>query len=364
MAGKNGTGEKIMKVLFVNPFGIGDVLFTTPLLRALKERGHSLYYLCNERVQGIIRYNDTLSGIYPLSRGDIKEIFRRSPYQAMKRLFEIAKTIGRERFDIALDFSLDYRYSLFLRILGVKRIVGFDYKGRGRFLSDKITIPGFNDKHMVEYYAMLLDYVDKEARLGDKMELFIGGQDREWARAYLEGKGLSMTDTLIGIAPGGGASWGKDSSIKHWPKEKFLYVAEELTSDYGYKVILLGDKKEIDICDFIEYRLKKNVINACGKISIEQFAAVLEKTQLLIANDGGPLHVAHALGVKTVSIFGPVDEKVYGPYRPGKRHVVKTSDIECRPCYRNFKYSKCDNRVCLESIKPDEVVESVRNILE
>ena len=129
-----------MKILFVNPFGIGDVLFTTPLIRGLKERGHSIYYWCNERVQGILRHNDAVSGIYALSRGDLKRYYNDSPLEAAKALFAIAKKIRHEKFDIALDFSLDYRYSLLLRLLGVKKIVGFDYKGRGRFLSDKIAV--------------------------------------------------------------------------------------------------------------------------------------------------------------------------------------------------------------------------------
>ena len=74
--------------------------------------------------------------------------------------------------------------------------------------------------------------------------------------------------------------------------------------------------------------------------------------------------MACALGVKTVSIFGPVDEKVYGPYRPEGAHTVKTADVTCRPCYKFFRYEECDKRVCLEYLKPDDIVEAVRSNLK
>jgi len=73
--------------------------------------------------------------------------------------------------------------------------------------------------------------------------------------------------------------------------------------------------------------------------------------------------MAAALGVNTVSLFGPVDEKVYGPYPPSDRHVVLTGDAECRPCYKNFRYKECDDRICLDSIEPAEVLEAVRSRL-
>ena len=91
-----------MKILIVNPFGIGDVLFTTPLIRALKEKGHSVFYWCNERVVPILKYNKALKGIFPLSRGDIKRKFKISSINALKEILNLISRIKKERFDLYL----------------------------------------------------------------------------------------------------------------------------------------------------------------------------------------------------------------------------------------------------------------------
>jgi len=347
-----------MKILFVNPFGIGDVLFTTALIRPLKEKRNFIYYWCNERVVDILSHNKAIETVYSLSRGDLKRIFKRSRRDAAKKLIGLIGQLKRERFDMALDFSLDYRYSLLLRFLGVKRIAGFDYKGRGRFLTDRVKIAGFDSRHMVDHYASLLKFVDKSIAAPAQMELFIGDEEKDWASDFLSRHKISASDVLVGIAPGGGASWGEGAFRKHWPKEKFSAVANKLTSADKYKLLLLGSENEKEICGYISDRIKKNTVNLCGETSLGRFAALLARCRLLIANDGGPLHMASALGVKTVSIFGPVDEKVYGPYPPSGDHAVLTNKVDCRPCYKSFKYPLCSDRVCLDSLEPCQVTEA------
>ena len=147
------------KFLIINPFGIGDVLFTTPLVRALKERypGSFIGYWCNERVGDLLKSDPDIDKVFPLSRGDIKRV-----YKGFKRtivLFDLIRKIRRERFDAALDLSLDSRYGLWSRLAGIKKRIGFDYKGRGRFLTDSVPLEGYSGRHVVEYYADLLKFI-------------------------------------------------------------------------------------------------------------------------------------------------------------------------------------------------------------
>jgi ADP-heptose:LPS heptosyltransferase len=241
--------------------------------------------------------------------------------------------------------------------------VGFDYNGRGRFLTDAVKIDGFSDKHMVRHYAELLKLMDSSLEPGSRMELFTGSEEDKWAERFLKGNGIAPSDILVAIAPGGGASWGKDAFRKHWPKEKFAYVADKLRSDYGCKIIIFGNEKESELCESVAEKMENAPINTCGRLSLGQFAALLKRCKLLIANDGGPLHMASALGIKTISIFGPVDEKVYGPHPFSQDHVVITGTVDCRPCYRNFKYPLCENIVCLDSIDPSQVLDAVKKVL-
>ena len=351
-----------MRILFVNPFGIGDVLFTSPLIRALKERGHSVCYWCNERTADLLRHNECVESLFALSRGDLKKMLKASLRRALARIFALFRYIRKGRFEAALDFSLDSRYGFILRISGVKNIFGFDYKKRGRFLTGKIKINGFSGRHMVDFYAELLSFIDADLRPGAAMELGVGREDAEWAESFLSRRGLRRGDILVGMAPGGGSSWGGDAFRKRWPKDRFARVADRLSGEYT--VILLGSREERDICDYIYNASGKRPLNLCGRTALGRFAAVLKRCRLLITNDGGPLHMASALGVRTVSIFGPVDEKVYGPYPPSEKHTIITSGVGCRPCYKDFRYPLCQNRICLDSIEPSTVIEAARRILE
>ncbi|MDP3789235.1 MAG: glycosyltransferase family 9 protein, partial [Candidatus Omnitrophota bacterium] len=105
-------------------------------------------------------------------------------------------------------------------------------------------------------------------------------------------------------------------------------------------------------------------INYCGKTSIENLMGILSKCKAVITNEGGLLHMAAGLGVKTVSIFGPVDEATYGPYPgTGSHAIVSKKGLPCRPCYQRFKYKLCDDRVCLNGINVEDVLSAVDIIL-
>lgn len=353
-----------MKILIVNPFGIGDVLFTTPIAAALAESGRSVYYWSNERVADILKHNPKISGIFSLARGDIKRIFKNSFFGGIKALLLLLGKIKKEKFEVAFDFSLDYRYGLILWLLGIKKRIGLDYKNRGRFLTDAVKIKSFEDRHVVRYYNGLIRFMEGDIMPGANMELFIGSDDAKHAEAFLQKSGVLAEDVLLGIAPGGGGSWGRDAFRKRWPKEKFAYIAERLGREGSYKIVVFGSEDEADICGYVSGNAGNSSINTCGKLTLGQYAAILKRCKLLITNDGGPLHMAVALGISTVSIFGPVNEKVYGPYPGSPKHIVISGEAKCRPCYKDFRYPLCKALICLDSIEPEEGLTAVKKLLE
>ena len=127
-------------------------------------------------------------------------------------------------------------------------------------------------------------------------------------------------------------------------------------------IILLGDEKELALCQQIAGLMKHQGILACGRTTVGQCAALFKQCALAIVNDGGPLHIAVASGIPTVSIFGPVDENVYGPY-PRANHVVVTHELACRPCYRQFRRASCDHISCLQTIEVEDVLRKVELLL-
>ena len=355
------------KILLINPFGIGDVLFTTSVIKAIKENNpeNFLGFWCNERVKPILENNPYIDKIFALSRGDLKKIFKKSKFKGIKSFLKLFFAIKKEDFDIVVDFSLDHRYGLFSKLAGIKKRVGFDYKNRGRFLTEKIKIDSYKDKHIVEYYLDILRFLDIPRPTNPNLNLFISPEDKIWADNFLRQHNIKENDLLIGIAPCGGASWGKNAYYLRWPEEKFVDLSKVLIRELGAKIILFGTSDEAEICKKIEIFLKSDIINTAGKLTLGQFTALFKRCSIGICNDAGPLHIAVALGLKTICICGPVDEKVYGPYPENKNYIVIKKDLPCRPCYKSFKVSECKYDLnCLKGISVEEVYLAVKSLLK
>ncbi len=354
------------RLLIIDPFGIGDVLFTTPVIKAVKDVYPDNYigYWCNERVADILKNNPAINRVFAFSRGDLKKLYQQSHLEAIKKFFSLVSAIRKDRFHVCIDFSLDHRYSLICKLLGIKKRIGFNYKKRGRFLTDKIGIDGYKGKHVVEYYLDLLKFIGIKAKDKD-LCLSVPRENKAKAQIKLSRLGAKQGDLLIGIAPGGGASWGKQASFKHWSALKYAQLADKIISEFKAKVVILGDDSEIPIGDIITSAMKNKAIDLTGKTTLEELTAIISQPDILITNDGGPLHIAVALGKKTVSIFGPVDELVYGPYPAGKNHRVIKKDLSCRPCYNNFRFQECSREVreCINNISVEDVLIEVRSLL-
>ncbi|MDD5097715.1 MAG: glycosyltransferase family 9 protein, partial [Candidatus Omnitrophica bacterium] len=217
------------KFLIINPFGIGDVLFTTPVIRAIKEKYPDSFigYWCNLRVKPLLESNPRINKIFALSRGDLKKFYQESFFKGLGSAIKLTWKIRKEHFDICLDFSLDHRYSLFSKIAGIRKRIGFDYKNRGRFLTNKISIDGYSDKHAIEYYLKLLSFLDIDVT-NKSLELVVPAACEKKAKDILARQGIEEKDLVVGIAPGAGGSWGKDAAYKHWPSLKFAQLADKL----------------------------------------------------------------------------------------------------------------------------------------
>jgi 3-deoxy-D-manno-octulosonic-acid transferase len=354
------------KILIINPFGIGDVLFTTPIIHTLKDVfvQAKIGYLCNRRSAALVENNSYIDYLFLYDRDEFEALRKKSFFLWLKKAIGFLNEIKEKHFDLALDFSLNTQYGFFSWFCGIKERVGYDYKKRGIFLTKKIKLTGYDKKHIVEYYADLLALLG--LKLGHKkLELYLKNEDVRRAEEMLKEAGITESDFLVGIIPGAGASWGEDAYLKHWPPENFALLSDKIIESRQAKIIILGNFLEKEIARTITKDMKEKAIDLSGMTTIGELAALLSKVKILITNDGGPLHMAVAQGVKTVSFFGPVDPKVYGPYPPDeKQHIVLRRNLECSPCYRNFRLAPClKNKECLEGINVEDALGAVSALL-
>jgi ADP-heptose:LPS heptosyltransferase len=177
----------------------------------------------------------------------------------------------------------------------------------------------------------------------------------------LRDKGVGEDERLIVV----NANASDLSTERRWPLEQFVTLVTAAAALPGHRLILVGSPEETDYVGRLHASLpvavQQKVLNVAGNLSVDEFIALIKRVDLCITNDSGPLHIAAAQGVSTVSFFGPETPTLYGPVGPN--HEIFYADLYCSPCLNvyNAKRAMCngDNR-CMQSITADMVIERLR----
>ncbi|MBF0595098.1 MAG: glycosyltransferase family 9 protein [Candidatus Omnitrophica bacterium] len=356
------------KILIVNPFGIGDVLFTTPMIAALKawRADLSISFIGNARTLPFLKNDPRLEEIFSYERDEFVAVYRRSPLAFLRQWSDFVSGLRQQGFDTAIDCSLGSPLGLALAWAGIPCRIGYDYKGRGRWLTHKVPFKGYEGRHVAQYYLDLLCHLDPafagaSAGASFKTAIFCSQEDQAWASTFMQRHQLGAKAFVI-VHPGGGASWGGSAGLKRWPAVNFAKLADKMIEKGACPIILMGDQREISLCDEVAGAMKHKPVMAAGQASITQAAALMCLARLVVANDGGPLHVAVAAGAETVSVFGPVDPDVYGPYPP-QGHGIVQKGLPCQPCYRHFRMSDCNHQRCLKGLLVDDVFNKIKEMI-
>jgi heptosyltransferase-2 len=354
--------------LIINTFGIGDVLFSTPLLRNLKENfpEAKIFYLCNRRVYPVLKNHPLIDKIFIYERDEFEKVRKQSKFAWLKKIVAFVSDIKKEKIEVALDLSLNSQFAFFSWFGGIKKRLGLDYKGRGRFLTDKIEINGFQDKHVANYYLSLLNLLNIKPK-ESKLEVYADKLSKLWADNFIKNNGISNSDFIIGVAPCGGQAFGKEANMKRWPEDKFSSLIDKLIEEFNAKILIFaGPNEKREVSNIISGLSNSARCFEFTDCSLDQIIAMIDKCKLFIGNDTGPLRFADALDKKIIAIFGPVDEKVYGLYPSdlANKRIIVNEDLACRPCYKKFRLPECSyERKCLRGITVKEVFESADKVL-
>ncbi len=233
--------EAFKKILIINPYGIGDALFTTPVISNLRLDlpGSSIAYLANQRTADFLKFNPDITKVFVYDRDEFVAVYRRSPLKFVQKWFEFASSIKQEGFDLVLDISLNSTFGFLCAVCGIKRRVGFNYRNRGRFLTDKIPFTGYEDKHIIEYNLDLLRHLQIPVSTR-QMTFNIPSRDIQWAKEWLTDHKIDPAKPLIAVLPGGGASWGKDARNRRWPTSKYADLVDKIIENFDRNSNIIG----------------------------------------------------------------------------------------------------------------------------
>src|SRR3989338_2089566 len=228
------------KILIINIFGLGDVLFTTPLINNLKLNFPESYiaYIANKRAAPVLLTNPKVNKVFVYERDDFLVLSKKSKLEFIQKFLFFLKSIKQEQFDLSIDLSLNSFMNTITWLAGIKERAGYNYKNRSFFLTKKISLDSYENRHVVDYYLDLLKKLSYRIE-NSKLELNLTEEDRSWAKKILKENNIGSKDTVVGIMPGGGASWGKDAQYKRWAVENYAKLADKIIENSSVKLILL-----------------------------------------------------------------------------------------------------------------------------
>ncbi|MBI4358819.1 MAG: glycosyltransferase family 9 protein [Candidatus Omnitrophica bacterium] len=355
------------RVLLIHPFGIGDALFITPVIRALKESGvNQIDLLLGSRTRDIFETNPHVHQIFEWDKSLVTGFSMK--WGRFKRLVALFLKLWRNRYQVCVDFSPRAQYAfLAWAIFWIPIRIGFNFKRRGFFLTHKKDLrQGFSRKPVLEYYCDLLHFLNIQVS-NRRTEFFLTDENHENGNVILRKLGLDNDRPYLIVVPGGGESWGPDARLKRWPVVYFGKLIRSLYQDRRSvfeKVLILGGRKEHSLgTELLQELGGVSAHNLCGSTSIRTAGALIEKAAFLLANDGGLVHLAHALHTPLIALYGPVDPQVYGPYPLTSEALVITNEgPACRPCYQQFRYqASCVGVECLAALSVERVLEKIRS---
>lgn len=342
------------RILVLKLGGVGDVLLITPALRSLRRKfPKATINLVTQRYSSeIIKklpYTDNFIYFPPIyiSLRMIRE---------MVGLIKLLWHFIAHRYDIYIEFQNLYSKSGVIKPLligylsGAKRRLGLDTYKRGWFLTDKIPDDRFQLKHNMQRYLEVVKLLGCDTS-NQSTEIPLSSYDRNFANSFLIDNQIQSTDLLVGIHPGGNPAYPIRTT---WAPERFIEVANNLIKRHNAKIILTAGPSGIELVN----QIKKELINPpiiLSGVRIKQLAAVIAKCQVFISNDTGPMHIAVAMKVPTIGIFGSTDWNTNGSYPPDTNFTTLRKPINCWPC----QDLKCTTRACMNLVTVDDVLEAV-----
>jgi heptosyltransferase II len=354
--------ETIQRLLVRGTNWVGDSVMSLPALKQVRQvfPKARISLLVVPWVSGVFEEADFVDQVLIFDR--------EGAHRGWKGRYKLIRSLRDQQFDAALLLQNAFEAALFVRLSGIPIRVGYSRDCRGWLLTHAVPIdPITRRSHQAYYYLDLVNQLSQPERtqflagsqgartasLLPDISLAVGAARREAARKRLQQLGVDFSRKRVGVNPG--ASFG---SAKRWPIERYAALLDRLIEEQGAQAILFGAASETVIAHSIRSLMRHQPILLTGKTQLAELIAMIACCDFVITNDSGPMHLAAALRVPTLAIFGPTDEIATGPLSP--RAVVLNKKVECSPCL--LRECPIDHR-CMTRITVDEVYQHTFRML-
>jgi heptosyltransferase II len=316
---------------------VGDAVMSLPALRALRQRFPEAH-------------------ISILAKPWVADLYGREPFcdrmisytpRNWREKWRASRDLASERFDCAILLQNAFEAAAIAFVARIPERIGYARDGRSPLLTRAVAVPrpGEIPRHERFYYLELLRRAGIIDGFPDNNCIRLDGADAAREAGIARFRSIGMGDTVIGMSPG--AAYG---NAKRWLPERFAEAANRLAKELGASVAIFGSKDERELCGKIAAAISPPVKNFAGETSLSEFIDLAAACRVYLSNDSGGMHIASALGVPTVAIFGATDDTTTGPTGPLAR--VVREPVECSPCLK--RECPIDHR-CMTRVSADRV---------
>ena len=331
----------VKRILLIKLRYLGDVVLSTPVLPLLRKQfpEAKMTFLVNPGTAAVLQDNPYLEEVWVL------------PRQSWWQQLRFIQHVREAKFDTVIDLTDGDRSAFLSWVTGARVRLGYnrDRRWRGKFYS-QVLPSAYGSMHMVEYHQQAIAGLGIHESVGEP-EVYIhsevGQQDEDaFGDFFAKGQPLVLLHPTARYV------------FKAWPLERFAALADWL-SGQGICVALIGSQREILIGQQIMNLTKNKPVNLMGKTQLSQLVALMRRSLLLIGNDGGPIHIASAVGCPVLGLFGPTDPAVWGPRGSNVKVIYK--GLDCRECF----YPGCSRgeESCMRQISVKEVCQTAQSML-
>jgi len=337
--------EGMNKILIRATNWIGDAILTIPAvesIRATYPQAH-LAVLAKPRV----------AAIYRLFTGIDEMIIYEKKYDHALGVLRLAQMLKKKHFDLTILLQNAIEAAIIASVAAIPRRAGYNSDGRGILLTHSVRRNReIYQLHQTDYYLEMVKAlgcvaVNKEMHLETKINRHTAQKVRQ---KYLPGE----QKEIVGMAPG--ATYGP---AKRWFPARFATVADKISETLDCRIILLGGKGDEESAAEVCRNARTNLINLAGQTNLEEAVYLISQCRLFISNDSGLMHIAGALNIPTIAIFGSTNPTTTSPV--GAQSVVIRREVSCSPCLK--KTCPTDFR-CMESISVEDVFEAALKFLK
>ena len=348
---------KQTKILIVRLSAIGDVIHCLPVLHALRRKFPNAYigWVVEDKAADILINNPLLDKVYVLPKK--KWEAQGLTANTIKEFIHFVKLIREEKFDIAIDLQELFKSGLMTFLSGAKRRIGH---AKTREFADIFVNEKLKPHNIFDPDKMIIErYLEPAKYLGaptDEVKFSLPPVNQE-TKDYIDSflKNFKEDRPLIVFSPA--TIW----SSKHWIEAYWSELLEKLS--LSYNVILIGSENDVNLINRITSSIKSdNYLSLAGKTSLFQLIELFNRTDILIAPDTGPAHIANATDKPVIiTIFGSTSYKRSAPW--GEKHAALSAELPCQPCFKRQCRRKDFKMECMKTITPDTIIKKINEKL-